>query len=72
MTATYQAPVQARASQSALWSVFRDRMLSLISAVSVRSQATTQSDMEWHKLNDHLLRDIGKSRGEAEVARDRE
>src|SRR6478609_7531665 len=67
MTATYPAPVQNNRSHTGLRWALRG-MLSIISAAPNRLQVA-RSHPEWYELNDHLLRDIGKSRAEAQIAR---
>jgi hypothetical protein len=71
MTTTYfplaGAPAQHRAGKRA----WLDRTFSA-AALAVRTRISGRSRPDWHTLNDHLLRDIGRTGVDATIARDQQ
>src|SRR5690242_15868794 len=69
MTITYLPNADANAPHRVGRRAWLDRMFSAV-MLAVRKMMSERSQPEWHTLNEHLLRDIGRSGIDATIARD--
>lgn len=71
MTITYLPFSGANASRRVGKRAWLDRAFSGVT-LAVRTMISDRSQPDWHTLNDHLLRDIGRSGIEAKIIRDQQ